>query len=72
MLTAARLLTRSCSNITCDITRKQQFSTILKNVSSDGDLYDTPFQFHLSNIFSLYLLYTMLIIIHYIIRISLL
>lgn len=72
MLTAARLLTRSCSNITCDITRKQQFSTILKNVSSDGDSYDTPFQFHLSNIFSFYLFSTMLILIDYIIRISLL
>ncbi|CAL7945655.1 unnamed protein product [Xylocopa violacea] len=34
MLTAARLLTRSCSNITCDITRKQQFSTILKNAAA--------------------------------------
>ncbi|KOC70497.1 Heat shock 70 kDa protein cognate 5 [Habropoda laboriosa] len=34
MLTVARLLTRSCTNITCDITRKQQFSTILKNVAA--------------------------------------
>ncbi|XP_043506754.1 heat shock 70 kDa protein cognate 5 isoform X2 [Frieseomelitta varia] len=34
MLAAARLLTRSCSNITCDISRKQQFSTILKNAAA--------------------------------------
>lgn len=53
MLTAARLLTRSCSNITYDITRKQQFSTIVKNVSFDGDLQHGV-QFHLSNIFILY------------------
>jgi len=32
MLTAARLLNRSCTGIICDIARKQQFNTILKNV----------------------------------------
>lgn len=34
MLTAAKLLTRSCSGVTWDIARKQQFSTILKNVAA--------------------------------------
>ncbi|KAL0130040.1 hypothetical protein PUN28_001967 [Cardiocondyla obscurior] len=34
MLTAARLLNRSCTGVACDIARKQQFSTILKNVAA--------------------------------------
>ncbi|KYN05030.1 Heat shock 70 kDa protein cognate 5 [Cyphomyrmex costatus] len=34
MLIAARLLNRSCTGVTCDLVRKQQFSTILKNVAA--------------------------------------
>lgn len=33
MLAAARLLSRGCSGVTCDVTRRNHFSTILKNVS---------------------------------------
>ncbi|KOX76183.1 Heat shock 70 kDa protein cognate 5 [Melipona quadrifasciata] len=43
MLAAARLLTRSCSNITCDISRKQQFSTILKNAATP--IFSVPQRF---------------------------
>lgn len=39
MLAATRLFSRSCNGVGCDIVRKQQFSTILKNVSLDGDSY---------------------------------
>lgn len=34
MLTAARLLSRSCNGIGCDIARRQQFSTIIKNAAA--------------------------------------
>lgn len=34
MLAAARLLNRNYVGVACDIARKQQFSTILKNVST--------------------------------------
>lgn len=37
MLAATRLFSRSCNGVGCDIVRKQQFSTIIKNVSFDGD-----------------------------------
>ncbi|KAG5340960.1 HSP7E protein, partial [Acromyrmex heyeri] len=35
MLTAARLFNRSCTGVACDLARKQQFSTILKNVNDE-------------------------------------
>ncbi|KAG5324294.1 HSP7E protein, partial [Pseudoatta argentina] len=38
MLIAARLFNRSCTGVACDLARKQQFSTILKNVSIDSDI----------------------------------
>ncbi|XP_012281377.1 heat shock 70 kDa protein cognate 5 [Orussus abietinus] len=34
MLAASRILTRGCVGVSCDITRRQQFGTILKNVAA--------------------------------------
>ncbi|KAF7408008.1 hypothetical protein HZH66_002545 [Vespula vulgaris] len=36
MLAATRLFSRSCNGVGCDIVRKQQFSTIIKNAAAPG------------------------------------
>lgn len=43
MLAAARLLNRNYVGVACDIARKQQFSTILKNVSTHIKRYRVLF-----------------------------
>ncbi|XP_015590493.1 heat shock 70 kDa protein cognate 5 [Cephus cinctus] len=42
MLAAARLLSRNCTGIKCDITRRQQFSTLFKNAAAPVSVVQKP------------------------------